>query len=276
MNIFRYLNYKTILKAKIKELKEVRQGRFTFEALSRACRVQKTYLSKILNHDGNLNSDQLFRACEFLRFSEEEIDYIFLVYEYENTQVESRKKKIHQKIQFYKSKYEATESHIEVETQTVSSTQDLTNYYADPNFILVHMFCTVERFAKNPSLIGEHLNLSQKRILEVIDDLCKIGVLRKMNGSVQVLKDNTHLSKLNVLYKVYRSQMRLKALEKLNENESSNYSFSVVFSSVPSVRVNIQERFMAFLKETQKAVQSNEEEEIYQMNFDLLSWSEAK
>ena len=55
MNIFKYLNYKVILKEKIKDLKEGRRGRFTFEALARACRIQKTYLSKVLNHDGNLN-----------------------------------------------------------------------------------------------------------------------------------------------------------------------------------------------------------------------------
>lgn len=276
MNIFKYLNYKAILKEKIKDLKEVRRGRFTFEALARACRIQKTYLSKVLNHDGNLNSDQLFRACEFLQFNEDETDYIFLTYEFENTQVESRKNKIRQKISSYKNKYEVTESHIEVETQAVAPSVELTNYYADPNFILVHMFCTVDRFSRSPQLIAEFLGISQERNLEIINELCQMGVLKKTNGSVEVLKDNTHLSKLNVLYKVYRSQMRLKAIEKLNKNENSQYSFSVVFSSSKAVRADIQQRFMNFLKETQKSVQSNEEQEVYQMNFDLLSWSETQ
>lgn len=274
MNIFNILKYKAILKAKLVDLKAKKPGRYTFEALARACRVQKTYLSKVLNHDGNLSADQLYRACEFLKFSEDEFDYIYLVYEYETTQVDLRKKKIFEKITAYRRKYEVTESHIEAEIQKNSQTENLTNYYADPHLILVHMFCTVERFAKNPDSIGEFLGISKQRTAEIVTELCEMGVLKRSRNSIEVLKDNTHLSKLDTMYKVYRLQTRMKALELMNKEENPYYSFSVVFSSTARVREHIQENFMNFLKQTQKLVQNGEEEEVYQMNFDLLNWTE--
>lgn len=275
MSTFSNLNYKVLLKDKIIELKRKNSLRFTFEALARACRVQKTYLSKVLNHEGNLNTDQLYRACEFLRFSQEEIDYIFLVYEYANTQIDSRKKKLHEQILVYKKKSEKTESHLPLQTQS-TQTADLVTYYSDPNLILIHMFCSIRRFAEKPELIGEFLGLTKERINLRIKELTQLGFLEKAGSGVQVLKDNTHLSKLDVMYKVYRSQMRLKALEKMNKEESPQYSFSVVFSTDPMIRDRIQEGFMNFLKETQKLVQSGNEEEVYQMNFDLLGWSEKE
>ena len=274
MNIFNILSYKEAIKKKITYLKANNIKRYTFEALARSCRVQKTYLSKVLNHQGNLSSDQLYRACEYLRFSEDEVDYLFFLFEYENTQIESRRKKIYEKILEYQKQNSATESHIDVKTELNKSANDLVRYYSNPYYILVHMFCTIEKYSEDTQLIGKQLKLSSKKVKEIISDLISLGMIEQVNGSMRVLQNNIHLSKDDLLYGIYRTQMRLSSIEMLNRSEKNNYSFSVIFSSSPDVRRQLQENFMSFLKSTQKLVKTNAEEEVYQMNFDLINWSE--
>lgn len=274
MSVYSNLDYKSLIRARIEELQAQDGPRaYTFEALARHCRVQKTYLSKVLNREGNLNPDQLYRACEYLRFQEKEREFVFLIYEHENTQIESRRKELKAKIEAIRSSQEKTEAHLDVQTQD-NQTIDLLKYYADADLVLIHMFLTIRRYALNPDLLLEDLSLGKPRLNKLLEDLEQMGVIRQEGSGWKVIKDNMHLSKTDLMYKVYRQNMRLKALEKMNKEDSQAYSFSVAFSSEPKVREQIQENFMNFLKSTQKLVQSGQEKEVYQINFDLLSWSE--
>lgn len=67
--------------------------------------------------------------------------------------------------------------------------------------------------------------------------------------------------------------MRLKALDQIEKNpQHDDYCFSVIFSTHPKVRSQIQSKFLEFLNEVQKLVGEHPEENVYQMNFDLLEW----
>ena len=71
-NPYDYIDYRKLLKEALLYKKSKFGQEFSFQAMSIACRLQKTYLSKVLNHHGNLDEDQVYLACQFLGFEEDE------------------------------------------------------------------------------------------------------------------------------------------------------------------------------------------------------------
>ena len=56
-------------------------------------RIQKPYISKVINNMADFSSDQLYMACDFLGFGEDEKNYMLLLLELERTTYTERKKK---------------------------------------------------------------------------------------------------------------------------------------------------------------------------------------
>lgn len=60
----------------------------------------------------------------------------------------------------------------------------------------------------------------------------------------------------------------------LNLPSEKSYNFSVIFSANPRTKQKVQTAFLDFLKLAQEMVGKAKTEEVYQMNFDLLGWSD--
>ena len=78
MNIYEELDYRVILRKTIEERKRV-DSSSNFQKLATAIRVQKSYLSKVFRETTDLNTDQLFLACEHLEFTSDQKNYLFLL-----------------------------------------------------------------------------------------------------------------------------------------------------------------------------------------------------
>jgi hypothetical protein len=271
--LFHLEDYKEILISSLRQRKLI-DPTFTHEKMASACRVQKTYLSKVLNHAGDLSSDQLYRAAKWLGLSDDEKRYLFYIYEYQKSEVIERKKELRESIERLKKKHSKTEHHIEGTTVTTKKTPtDLQDYYLNPDIQLVHIFLTIQKYCNDPSLIAKRIGISVNHLEKTLNTLERLGLILKKNGAVSVTQQDLHLSKTSGLYEPYRKLIRLKTLEKIQKgNDGKEYTFSVFFSADPKTREQIQERFFEFLKFTQKLVKSSKTTEVYQMNFDLLDW----
>lgn len=272
MDIYNCLSYKECLLKVLLEKKKSRP-QYTFEALSKACGVQKTYLSRVLNHKGNLNEDQLYAAGIYLKFSRSELKFLTTLWRWENTHHPDRKSFYQKKLNELRRQSFKTENKLNVSTAVIAQ-EILSEYYTDPYFPLIHMFMTLERYQKNPELLKEPLGLSRNKILCYLDRLADMGLIAYVEKKWKILKDTIHLPRASYLIKSYRALMRIKALEKMDQlHDEEYYSFSVAFSSNPEVQKEIQSRFLNFLSDVQKMVAKEKETDVYQMNFDFLKWS---
>lgn len=272
MNIFELADYKAILRTLI-EKKSQEGQRVNLTRLAAACRIQKTYLSKVLNHDGHLNSDQLHLACKYLGLKSQESKYIFLLHESERSDLIERKEALRREARKLQAKALSTENYISAEPVTHEES-DLLRYHLDPLLQLVHLFLTVPRFAKSHKLIGDELRLKKDQLDLYLEALVKMKLVIREGNGWKVIRDSLHLSREADAYQPYRIMLRTMALEKLQRSRDDNdYSFSVFFSADESSRRLIQERFMEFLKTIQPIVKKAQAENVYQINFDLLGWS---
>ncbi len=275
MSIYSAQNYKDVLKNTLLSKKE-RMGAkgYTFQKMAEVCGVQKTYLSKVLSREGHLTSDQLFLACEYLSLSLEERQFTFLLYELEKSYVEKRKEEILKEIRNIRRKHQTTDSHIKGQKVSVVA-EDMSQFYLDPLQQIVHMFLSVEKFARSPSSICEILNIPKLKLTEILKKLESLKVVHYKNDRYFVSEDNLHLNSSSYLYPAYRKLMRLKAMEQIERlNSDQSYNFSVVFSTQPEIKDRIHKEFLELLTKSQKWISAAKETEVYQMNFDLFTWSE--
>lgn len=272
MNIYLENCYKKSLTKYLIFRKKLRAS-YTFESMAQACGVQKTYLSKVLKHDGNLNLDQLFAACEYLKLKPLESEFLLSLYHYQTAQNAKRRDQYKQKIDEIRVKSQATDSKLQLKNE--KNVQDsIMEYYADPYFSLVHMFLTLETYSKNPEALQVALYLDAKRITYYLDRLESMGIIKQEGAFWKVVQDTLHLPEGSPFVKAHRTLLRLKSMDQLERSSAKDYySFSVVFSSEESVRREIQERFFQFLEGVKKLVEKGNEKEVYQLNFDLLKWS---
>jgi hypothetical protein len=273
-NVFQFDSYRTLLKELLLE-KKAQFGRlFTFEKMAKACRLQRTYLSTVINGAGHLNGDQLFAACEFLQLSTDESDFANLLLEWERSQSEKRKKRLKIQIAAMRRHGLNTDNYIPGAKPSADSRGALLDdFYLDLQAQMVHMFLTVPRYSKDHETIRRALGLEKDSFHMALNKIEQAGLISLSGKEVKVLQSSIHLPASSRLYPSYRMQMRLKALELMqNRSPDNHYSFSVLFSADEDARRRMHTRFLEYINWCQKISENETPEQVYQMNFDLVKW----
>ncbi|HVK61028.1 MAG TPA: TIGR02147 family protein [Bdellovibrionales bacterium] len=271
--------YKDVLREALEARKSQMPGRsVSFQAMAEHCGIQKTYLSKVLNREGHLNEDQLFLAFEYLEFDREASDFGLLLLNWEKASTPKRKQRLADEIAKIKRAKLKTEASIAVEKANPGSAE-LLEYYLDPIYQVIHMCLTVRRLADDPLKIAELLHLRPAALRRYMTGLAGMGIIRFQESrgtysKVSVVLDNLHLPEDSPLHPAYSARMRMKAVERMETLDKSDaYRFSVVFSTDAKAKEEIHSSFLNWLKGVQKTVQKSSEEEVFQLNFDLFSWT---
>ena len=273
MNIFSSLSYRDIIKKIILERKKI-DSSYNFQNLANVIRVQKTYLSNCLKGKADLNLDQLYMVCEFLKLNSDQTQYLELLLNYERSGLKDRRDKLLSMIKAMQAKYDKTDQYISARKITVDS-EGVYQYYLDPIHQIVHVSLAIEKYRTNLQLLARDINVPVFRIMNSITTLEKLGIISKSGKEVKVIQDSLHLPADNPIYKTWRNELKNLSMQKLrNLKAESSYSFAVVFAATEDTRRFIQGKFFDFLKEIEPVAQAAESENAYYMNFDLFPWME--
>ncbi len=274
MSIYQQTKYREVVRAALLQLKEQAPDRYTFQDMARACKMQKTYLSRVLGGKAELSEDQLYLVCEYLHFDEDQRAYVKLLHALERTSVVKRRKELATQVAATQEKHRRTDAHIAARA-LVAEPIDTAAYHLDPNMILVHVFLTVPRFAAAPAAIAAELGLPAARFAAILAQLERLGLIEPASAGYRVKVEMLHLAAGSPLYKAYSVLQRAKASEQLQKlPPGRDYAFTVAFSANEAVRVAIKDRFLKLLAEVQPLVLRAKAEHVYQMSFDLFPWSE--
>lgn len=272
MNIFKESDYKAVLKNALSERAKTGR-RVNLAKLSQACGIQSTYLSRVLNHESHLNSDQLYLACLFLGFKENEIKYTFLLHEAQRSAVRERKAALLKKAQKLQNKALQTESYISAQAVSAIDEKSTLNYHLNPITQLVHIFLCIPKYSQQPKLIAEDLKIEKSQLEKSLNDLVIAQFITWQNNKWKVLRESIHLSKTSDHYRPHRTLLRFKALDRLLTSDNENdYCFSVLFTADPATQKIVQEKFLEFLKGAESLIKKAPAEYVYQLNFDLFNW----
>jgi len=269
---YELLSYRKLIKEVVEEKKK--QGiEISFQKIAEKMRVQKSYLSKVINNQADLSGDQLYLLSKILAFSEDEKYFINLLWEYERTALSERKNEIFDKIKIVQEKKKEISSNINA-NQLKTETFFEQEYYLDPYLQLVHIFFSIEEFQKTPGKIKKILNLSSERFREIINKLVMLKIISKeKNGHYKNRITGLHLPKNSPFFSSWLRSVRLNSLaQNLTSSQNDNYNFSVIFSADHKTQETINKEFLIFISKMQSLVKEAESKHVYQVNFDFLKW----
>jgi len=275
MNIFAESNYRKILRDVVEERKSI-DGKFNFQSIGEFTRISKTYISKVTTEKAHFNCDQLCAVCEYLGFTEIQLRYMMLLLELERCTQKRWKDILTRDINVIRDKALDSTEHIKAKADQVSE-QSLRDYYIDPMNQIVHICLSIPRYQREPQRLAADLRLSPSELRLIVERLEALNIVENTNGKIRTVVKSIHLPKSSPVYRPWRNQLKLLCMDRLNRDaRNDDYSFSVTFSATPKARDKIKADFLDLLKQIENTVQKSDQQETYQMSFELFSWTEKK
>jgi uncharacterized protein (TIGR02147 family) len=274
VNLFRHNNFRIILSELVK-LRKKSDPTFNFSALAQVMQVQKTYLSKVMNDKGHLNSDQIFALSEFFSLSIEEHDYIILLLECERTGLSRRRKLLQAKIASIQLEHRNPKRHLEADYIQSEMADAHAEYYLDPLMTILHMYLALPEFGGDPIRIADSLGLKHQHVKKIVLTLQRLEMISpaKKDGTYQVVKKHIRLAPESPLNSAYYSLFRLaSAYQVMKTPRNLRFAYSITFSADDKTKAIIHEAYLKFLKEIDPAIKAADDREVFQMNFDLFPW----
>ena len=272
MSIFNSLDYREILKSEVNRLK--REGQNTnFQRLAEAMGIPKSYLSRVLNQGADFNRDQMYLACEYPRLNEEEREFLLILLDMARSGLESRRQKLLQQAQDIQTTHLQSEKHLSAPTPDLTL-QDIERYYLNPLNQIVHICLGIDRYQSDLPRLAQDLKRNPQSIQICVQELIDMGVVKKQSSGYEVLVHSLHLPSKSPTYLAWRNSLKLMAQNHLNDLQpEDSYSFSVVFSANKELQKKLRSLFLKLLHEAEVLVKQAPKEEVFQMSFDLFSWT---
>lgn len=277
MNIYSSNNYREIINEVINE-KKFLDKTFTFQAMANFIRVQKPYLSKVMNSRADFSTDQLYMCCKYLEINEEEINYMLLLLEQERCTYPERRKELKKNIEKIQDSKRDSKN-VLLNIIRTRNAQDFDEsihieYYLDPIIQIVHVFLTIPRFRKNIESIANELSLSKDHLNEILKKLVAMSIIEIVDDKINVLISTMHLPRESKIVLAHQQMAKQYALHRMNRVPVENKkNFSVIFSSNEIARKKIEIEFNKFLEKVRDLSMEGEVKDCYQMSFDLFPWS---
>jgi uncharacterized protein (TIGR02147 family) len=271
MDIFVFSCYRTIIKNLVTQRRKINPS-ITYQDLSQYMRVTKSHLSRVIHGHAELNYDQLYLLCRYFDLKADECEYLRLLLELERTALAERRKQLQSLIKETQREKMQTKRHISAGPVPESN---MMSYYLDPLHQIVHVAFAIPRYQRDPRLLGDDLGLSWTLMERIIKQLEEMHLIQSDQNGVRLLVEDLHLPRESVFYRPWINQVKLMSLQRLQQNEGKDaYAFSVTFSADDDSRKQILGRFLDFLKSTEQKVKGAAQENVYQMSFELFSWTQ--
>lgn len=273
--IFESLDYRPLCAGLAAELK-TKSPHWTLQRIAEKISVHGPYLSNVFRKKAHFSADQLFDFLRVVKVDGAEADYVLLLQEWERCASPARRDELKRRIERERKRAQRTEEHLHTEVKTTAGDLEA-RYFLNPDLFLVSTFLGVERFAREPRLIAAALQLPEKRVREMTDELVRMEYFaRGPRGEVLpgAKAKSFHLSKESALCDPHVALLLLRAQQHQRSLPADeNYSFSVTFTGTAACRDALHAEFLKFLKRAEQIVKEAPSEDVFQMTFNLFPWS---
>jgi uncharacterized protein (TIGR02147 family) len=275
MNIFSSDDYRHIIKERL-AIKKRLDKTIGYRTMAEYIRIQKPYLSRVLNGYADFNSDQLFLACDYLEMEAEEIEYMYLLLEYERSTCQKRQEILANKIgelQYIHGDASKRAADANTFTPDNFSTSDFVDFYLDPMNTIVHVFLSIPKFRKKPELIREGLQIEEGRFAKILLVMERLNIIEVKNEKINLKISQMQLPRDSNITTPYLKLMSQLCNDKKGDIPfGKKKAFSVTLATDEKTKKLIEEEFNVFLENVKKIHAKGKAENAYQLTFDLFPW----
>ncbi len=272
MDFFKYDSYRVLLKDVIEDKKKS-FAYITFQKVAEECGIQKTYLSRVMNDQAELNQDQLYSISHYLKLTIAETQFLSLLLEENRSANILRREWLRKEIKNIRDSQ--LESSQNLANHVVVPTEKYDDYFKKPIIQILHMSLLIERYRSNISLLQQDFGFSKTQIHEALDFLIQNKVIELINGKYKVLIDFIHLPEKKDISPTNHLLFRLEAIRKMRESrEEQNLNLSLCFTADEKVAVEIKRKIIELLKQVHQVIPPAGNENVYQLNIDFIKWND--
>jgi len=275
MDIFAVDDYKISISNRLKEIRS-RKKSLTLKKLSEVVGVQYTYFSKVMNSTNlHFSEDSLFVLCKYLEFFNDEIEFLLLQRSYEISTQPERKASLLLKINKLKE-----EKNLNAPIKGSPSSSLLIKemeYLFNPLCVIVHVGLNCKKIKDDPRQLCSKLGISIQQLKEILkilerNDLIHLSPTNSLEV-IDVIQKRNHFSKEHPLTRVHQNLLKSELQQRLQKTtENDKLSFLATFTMDEHGFKKLKEEFQLFLKKAEKISLQSQNQEVYQLNFDLFQW----
>jgi uncharacterized protein (TIGR02147 family) len=264
--IFDFKNYKDYLV----QLGGAKNRRTGFKSsLAKAANCNSTYISQILSGHTNFSLEQAEQINHFLNHTPDEGHYFLLMVQLERAGTAALKKYFKNQVEDLIEKRNQIQGRLEMSSEL--TIEDKAKYYSSWLYSAVHMAITIPVKAKQLEFICETLNITPKKLEEILQFLLKTGLIQRGPNGFIAGTTKIHLGNDSADIIKHHSNWRIEAIKSLEIPRSNDVHYSAVASIGAADMLRLREVFLEFIRTTVKEIGNSPEEELCVFNLDFFS-----
>ncbi|MBF0298947.1 MAG: hypothetical protein HQK51_09525 [Oligoflexia bacterium] len=256
----------------------------TLQDLAKNTQIQKTYLSKILKHDYQLNEDQFFKIIIFFKIEEKFHNYLILLLRHSRAGSNEYMKKLWKEIIVLQKENLSIKS--KLTSKNIDHTSDenhlnLTYYFLNPIIQIIHSSLSIEEYRNDCCKLLAVLSISRHELMLALKILQQLGYIKysiENNDKVMIelLTNFLHLDRKHPLAKQNHSNWRVMAIKKmhetcpsfLTEGVSDNFSFTATICGSRELFNSFNEDLKSLIANYSSKLKNTDCEMVSQLNID--------
>lgn len=267
-NIYEFLSFNLALNALIKSKK------LNYRRVSEACDIHPSYFSRVMKEGASFSQTQVFKLTNFLELTPEQIDFVFLLWSYQEAQTQKEKSYFKEKISTIQSEKQKVSSRVKSKLiEAEESKTKMTTYYAEAITTVIHMHLTISQYKNNPSLLTSKLGISDSKLKTELQKLKELGLIAYKGNHIHHVELSIHLPAESDLSFGNHINWRLKAIQNIEKRDpqKTDYRFSGVFSADEETKIKARKILTEAIVQIGNLVQnSKNSNEVYHLLLDLF------
>lgn len=263
MQIWEFHNYRDYLVFKLGP--EGRRSGSRKE-MAAAIVVHTTYVSQVLKGKAEFSLEQAEAINTFFDHTEDEGEYFISLLLKDRAGSPKLKSRFENKIQRMRDARINISKRLNVDHAITE--KDREKFYSSALYGATHVLCSLPQFGSIETL-AEALQLSRKRVAEIVEFLLRIGVLKRENDRLAPGSQHVHLGNDSEMVLKHHSNWRMHAINNLQFLDHQDLHYSACMSISHEGAFIVKEAILETLKRVVEIVGKSEVETGYVLNFDF-------
>lgn len=211
MNLFKYENYKTYVKARIRHLDK--QGHGQFKRIADHLSIGSVNVSQIFNGDRNFTIEQACEVSEFFGFNKLESKYFVSLVELERAGSFKLKNLIRERLDELRNQSQDLKTKL-IPTAELSE-ESKAIFYSQWFYSGIRLLTSIKEY-QSPETIAQYFGLPLAKVGPVIEFLLQTGLCKTNGNNIQMGPSSTHIESTHPLVTRHHSNWRQKAIQNLD------------------------------------------------------------
>lgn len=261
-SLFDAKDYRTYLKTALPTCGANRGQR---TSLAHELRVQKGWISAVINGSAELSLEHAFRVSQFLSHSEDERGYFLLLVQHSRAGSKDLQDHFSKKIlEIQSRRRELTER---IRTKVKLSEMSQTTYYSSWHYTAVHMCLMIEKL-RTPTSVADYLKLPIARVKAVLEFLFSNGLAELKDGHYYASPTRIHLASNSDFISKHHTNWRMKAIQSLDLVKKEDLHYSSVMSLSKETAEKIRALLLQSIQSTEPLIRDAKDEDVYVLTID--------